>query len=78
MAEATAKVVAVGRKIQLGDASAAVMVQRKMDNRPLSLRDNQYRPLLFEQGLATRHMPGLARGGQLVAALGHDLAVQAL
>ena len=56
--------------------TASVMVQRQMENRPLSLRDNQYGPLLFELRLATRHLPGLARYGQLAAALDHDLAVQ--
>jgi len=53
------------------------MVQRQMENRPLTLSDNQYVPLHFELRLATRHLPGLACRGQLTAALDHDLAVQA-
>jgi len=35
------------------------MVQRQMENRPLTLSDIQYGLLHLELGLATRHLPGL-------------------
>lgn len=38
--------------------ASAVMVQRKMDNRLLSLSDNQNGPLVFELQLATRLLSG--------------------
>jgi len=52
-------------------------VQRKMDNRLLSLSDNQYGPLLFDVLLPTGLLSIPTRCGQLAAALGHELAVQA-
>jgi hypothetical protein len=39
------------------------MVQRKMDNRPLSLSDSPCQPLLYELRLATRHLSELTRCG---------------
>jgi len=61
-----------------GDDPEAVMVQRQMENRPLTLSDNQHGPAHLELRLATRHLPGLARGGQLTAAVDHNPAVQPL
>lgn len=44
---------------------------------PLSLSNHQYGLLIEEQRLATRHLPLLARGGQLAVPLDHDLTAQA-
>ncbi len=41
-----------------GFEGVSVMVQRKMDNRLLSLSDNQNGPLVFELQLATRLLSG--------------------
>ena len=56
-------------------ASLAVMVQRKMENRPIPLSNSQDRHLPFSLRLAIRQLPGLACGGQLTAAFSHDLGV---
>ena len=54
------------------------MVQRHRENRLLAQSDNRHGPLHLELRLATRHLPGLARGGQLTAAVDHNPAVQPL